>query len=161
MAPSTQNLDTPSLTEAYSKFQPQYQNVSGLKLLEHLNIHAGQTIVDLGCGTGELTRHVATPVGPSGRVIGIDPSTDRIENARRLASAIDQPHDSATVQHVVGTAEDLPHLLSANTVDMVYLNSAFHWIEDKASALRSIFAVLKPATGILGICGGSTDRWQI
>ena len=43
---------------------------------------AGDTILDLGCGTGELSAYLAELVGAEGKVIGVDPDKERIQLAR-------------------------------------------------------------------------------
>ena len=41
----------------------------------------GMTVLDLGCGTGAITRGIAEAVGPKGRVVGIDSNPNLIEKA--------------------------------------------------------------------------------
>ena len=43
---------------------------------------AGDAILDLGCGTGELSAYLAELVGPEGKVIGVDPDKERIQLAK-------------------------------------------------------------------------------
>lgn len=50
--------------------------------MNQIQIKLKETVLDLGCGTGELTDHAATLVGPHGKVIGIDPDVERIHLAR-------------------------------------------------------------------------------
>ncbi|KPI39653.1 uncharacterized protein AB675_3507 [Cyphellophora attinorum] len=173
-APKPQ-LDTSALAEMYSVMNRQgsYQNASGLKLVEMLDIHKGQTVVDLGCGTGELTRHITTIVGEYGRVVGIDPSADRIEKARSLSHAdTEGPSSQATatpVVYLVGAAEDAETVLLEGEhaqnidgefrADVVIMNSVFHWIENKSKALKGVFNILAE-DGKLGISGGLSDLWS-
>ncbi|WFU78160.1 methyltransferase domain-containing protein [Bradyrhizobium sp. CIAT3101] len=98
-------------------------------------------MLDIGAGTGRLTEFVASLVGPTGRVIGIDPLENRIAIARL--------RETATLSFGVGRAEDLAKF-APSEFDVVYLNSVFHWIADKPQALREIRRVLKPG-GRLGL----------
>jgi len=41
----------------------------------------GMTVLDLGCGTGAITRGIVEAVGPKGRVVGIDSNPNLIEKA--------------------------------------------------------------------------------
>src|SRR6185436_2033843 len=52
------------------------------RLVALAGIGAGDRVLDIGCGTGYLTRRAATATGPTGRVLGIDPSEPVIEYAR-------------------------------------------------------------------------------
>ena len=43
-------------------------------ILNEMQIQAGDTIVDIGCGAGHLLTHLAKAVGDSGTIYGLDPS---------------------------------------------------------------------------------------
>src|SRR5215475_862965 len=45
----------------------------------------GDRALEVGCGTGYLSRRLAAAVGPEGTVLGVDPSGSLLERARRLA----------------------------------------------------------------------------
>lgn len=51
-------------------------------VLALLDPQPGERIVDLGCGTGELTRQIADAVGPEGSVVGIDSSKEMVSGPR-------------------------------------------------------------------------------
>ena len=44
---------------------------------------AGDTILDLGCGTGELSAYLAELVGPEGKVVAVDPDKERVLLAKQ------------------------------------------------------------------------------
>ncbi|XP_046856011.1 uncharacterized methyltransferase C70.08c-like [Xenia sp. Carnegie-2017] len=50
----------------------------GKKLAITLGIQQGDKILDMGCGTGELTSFIGEIVGKKGRVVGVDPDMERI-----------------------------------------------------------------------------------
>jgi ubiquinone/menaquinone biosynthesis C-methylase UbiE len=54
--------------------------------LQMLGPRPGERIVDVGCGTGEVTRTLASAVAPTGRVIGVDASDLMVTEARRRAA---------------------------------------------------------------------------
>jgi len=135
------NLDNGKLAATYDELSDS-QFEGGKRLLEHLEVSHNNTVLDLGCGTGRLAFHVAETVGASGHVLGIDPLPERIAVARRK-------NLYPNVAFRVGVAEDLS-TIEAASVDVVYLSAVFHWIANKAGALREIFRVLKNG-GRLGI----------
>lgn len=104
--------------------------------LKNLNIEAGSTVVDVGCGTGCALRHVSNQV-VSGTLMGVDPVPRMVEIAREQ-----------TVNHVAadritfheGTAESLP--VSDAAADIVLAFDSFdHW-KDQAQGLKEVRRVL-------------------
>jgi ubiquinone/menaquinone biosynthesis C-methylase UbiE len=79
--PAGSSRDTAELAKRYSETS-QWQREQGLSLLEIAKPSASQTVLDLGCGTGELSAELARRVGRSGRGIAIDPDAARLEHAR-------------------------------------------------------------------------------
>src|SRR6516225_1771610 len=67
----------------------------------------------------------------------------------KLGIAIAQSKASGNFEARVGRAEDLSQF-SDESFDVVYLNSVFHWVEDKPRALAEIFHILRPG-GRLGL----------
>lgn len=101
------------------------------------NIH-GKTVLDLGCGTGTLTRLVAEQVGRSGVVYAIDIDDEMLERART------RPEDgSAHCTFQRGNATSIP--LPDQSVDRVVSSLLFHHLdqEQKLAALREGFRVLR------------------
>ena len=58
----------------YDRIQYKYQSKDGLQLIDKLALQKGDSVLDLGCGTGFLASTIAEMVGPHGRVVGIDPN---------------------------------------------------------------------------------------
>ena len=58
-------------------FQSRRDSSSDCDKLIAFQFWAGDVILDLGCGTGELSAYLAEPVGPEGKVIGVDPDKER------------------------------------------------------------------------------------
>ncbi|TLD04119.1 hypothetical protein PgNI_11316 [Pyricularia grisea] len=126
------------------------QHSTGLFLLDRLNVKPGMHVLDIGCGPGNLTAHIAELVGPTGKVVGIDPSKERLALAQDLAT------NRSNLTFEVGQAEDLSRFADGS-FDVVYVNATFHWIGDQARAVREFHRVLKPGGGQLGISGGCGD----
>ncbi|KAH8595869.1 S-adenosyl-L-methionine-dependent methyltransferase [Bisporella sp. PMI_857] len=139
-------VDTVELAKGYTLVNDtQYD--AGLFLLQRLGIAPGIRVLDIGCGPGNLTAHIAGLVRENGSVVGIDPSKERI--------AIALEKDMPNLSFQEGRAEDLSPFPSAS-FDVLFVNSTFHWVEDQPAALKEFHRVLKPG-GRLGISGGSGD----
>src|SRR5690242_1518823 len=67
----------------------------------------GETVLDLGSGTGKICFIAAQVVGPEGRVIGVDMTDDMLEVARRNAPIVAERVGYANVEFVKGRIQDL------------------------------------------------------
>jgi SAM-dependent methyltransferase len=98
-------------------------------------LRPGMTVLDVGCGTGAITRGMAEAVAPDGHVVGIDVNRDLIDDARR------------THGHVSGlTFEvcDVYRLPYQHTFDVVTAARCLQWLADPLGAMRGMAAALKP-----------------
>jgi SAM-dependent methyltransferase len=126
----------------YEQGRPGYPAEAIDTLARALGIGAGATVVDLGAGTGKLTRRLD---GTGARLIAVEP----VEAMRRkLADAVPQ------VRVLAGTAEAIP--LAGESVDAVVVAQAFHWFRGE-EALREIHRVLCPG-GRLGLIWNARDE---
>jgi ubiquinone/menaquinone biosynthesis C-methylase UbiE len=141
-------LDSEELARAYERVSADRQFRSGQRLVEELAISSGERVLDVGCGTGLLARHIADRVGPAGYVLGIDPLPLRIE----LAQAKARPG----LEFRVGNAYALDFLPDAG-FDVVCLNAVLHWLPEKTGPLRQLARVLRPG-GRIGIGTGLKDH---
>src|SRR4051794_10091686 len=78
------------LVEYYDRVAPEYESWAGglhgrvaAKLVEVAAPGRGEAVLDVGCGTGLVTRLLATAVGSKGSVVGIDLSARMLDLARR------------------------------------------------------------------------------
>lgn len=96
---------------------------------------APQRILDVGCGTGFLLRHLADQLHDAVEFVGIDPAPSMVETARSLAS------DDNRIGFVSGVAEKLP--FPDEAFDLVVSTTSFdHW-HDQQLGLRECARVLK------------------
>lgn len=143
----TLTLDNSELARSYDDLSDS-QFINGVALIEALEVKEDATVLDIGCGTGRLGRHVTGIIGPAGTYIGIDPLAERI----RIANEKNY-HENAFFE--IGTAENL-ETIKSNSIDAVFLNAVFHWLQDKEAALREIVRVLKPG-GKVGMTTGARE----
>ncbi|KIO20218.1 hypothetical protein M407DRAFT_221150 [Tulasnella calospora MUT 4182] len=109
---------------SYAAFRPVYnQNLYDLIALYASKRGAGTTALDLGCGTGQVTRALLKMYD---KVIGVDPSPSMIQQAK-LESAEWDEHDRVTF--IVGTAEDICSYLGEHSVDLVTAGQSAHWFD--------------------------------
>jgi trans-aconitate methyltransferase len=111
----------------------------GAALLPLLDPQPGEQILDLGCGTGQLTAEIAaTGAG----TLGIDSSPEMIGQARQNYPKLKfQLADACT-------------FVSPEQFDAVFSNAALHWIPDARTVVRTIFRVLKPGGRFVAELGG-------
>lgn len=101
------------------------------------SLKPGQTVLDLGSGAGFDAFLAAKAVGPAGRVIGVDMTSEMISKARKNKAA----GDYQNVEFRLGEIENLP--VADNTVDVIISNCVINLSPDKAQVFRDAFRVLK------------------
>jgi SAM-dependent methyltransferase len=117
--------------EAYERGRPGYAPDAVSFLFERLRLAAGRTVVDLGAGTGKLSRLL---VASGARVIAVEP----VRAMRELIV-------SEAIEVVAGTAEEVP--LPAGSADAVTVAQAFHWFRAEQT-LAEVHRVLRPGGAI-------------
>jgi SAM-dependent methyltransferase len=115
--------------DVYERGRPSYPQEIVDHVVRTLAVGPGRTVLDLGAGTGKLTR-LLEPTGAA--IVAVEPvDAMRAELARRCPNAC----------ALAGTAESIP--LKDATVDAVVAAQAFHWF-DGERALSEIHRVLRP-----------------
>lgn len=123
--------------EAYGRDGAFVHGLAG-GVLEWLDAQAGERILDLGCGDGQLTLRVAA-TGAS--VVGVDNSPAMVAAARGRSVAAE-----------VGSAEALP--FASKSFDAVFSNAALHWVRDQDAMMGQVHRVLKPGGRFVAEMGG-------
>ncbi|MGH3473047.1 MAG: class I SAM-dependent methyltransferase [Nocardioidaceae bacterium] len=120
-------------------------------LVSALQLSSTDTVIDMGCGSGQLTLPLASQVG---RVIGVDPEPDMLEHAR--AAALDASADNT--EWIRGTASDLDSLAARyGGVGAITLANAIHLV-DRVQLFDAAKAALGPGRGLAIIANG-TPLW--
>ena len=116
-----------------------YQEVNR-RLVALAGLRPGQRVVDLGAGTGAVTRLLVEQVasGPHAEVIAVEPSESALEAARRNLENI----RGAVVRFVQGSAERLSQLVR-RPVDAVFFCNAIHLVKEKAQVMHEVASALR------------------
>jgi SAM-dependent methyltransferase len=108
------------------------------------DLHAGETVLDLGSGGGIDVLLSARRVGPTGFAYGVDMTDEMLALARANAAKA----AATNVEFVKGTIEDVP--LPGASVDVIISNCVINLSVDKPAVLAEMFRLLKPG-GRIGI----------
>lgn len=130
------------------RYQSQHSFVYefGSSLLDILDPKPGERILDLGCGTGELSHQISLC---EATVIGIDADPQMIHRAQSQFSSC---------QFMVGDARSF---LLDQQVDAVFSNAALHWVPEAERAVGAIYRSLKPGGRLVAEFGGKHNVGKI
>lgn len=105
-------------------------------------LQPGETVLDLGCGTGVECFIASRLVGPQGRVIGVDMLLAMLARAARGAARVTANLGFINLEFKQGYLEDL--LLPDESVSVVLSNCVINLSSHKRRTFREAFRVLKP-----------------
>lgn len=118
----------------------------GAGLVDLLAPQAGELILDLGCGSGELAWEISNR---GAQVVGLDASADMLAKARQQFPALDfRLGDAARFE--------LPERF-----DAIFSNATLHWVPAAAAAIRQMYQHLKPGGRLVAEMGGQGNVGQI
>ena len=133
--------------QAYEEMsKPQIE--TGSRFIGKLGIFQGSNVLDMGCGTGCLTKYIADTVGADGQVVGVDPDAARIKIAKEKYRGL------CNLQFYVGSSlsgfpgDSLPYY------DFFISTAVFHWVphDEKEIFLRKAHQCLKPGGRLAMTC---------
>jgi trans-aconitate methyltransferase len=111
----------------------------GEDLLPLLAAKPGDRILDLGCGTGQLTDLIARS---GAETLGLDASATMIEAAQQQ------------FPHLKFITADARHFQVEQPLDAVFSNAALHWIPEADAVIHSLHQALKPGGRFVAEFGG-------
>ncbi len=107
-----------------------------------LDVHPQDRILDVGCGTGSITRRLARQAGAAGSVVGLDSSPGMLAVARRRSTGL-----PLSVQWVQGDGQRLP--FPAESFDKVTAQFSLRNMEDWHRGIRELVRVTRPGSTIV------------
>jgi trans-aconitate 2-methyltransferase len=116
--------------EKYEKASS-HQKEWGSRLIQELVLAGDERILDMGCGDGALSAHLALRV-PRGSVIGIDASAGMIDTAR-----------GHIADNVRFAQKDINALDYAEEFDVIISNATLHWIKNHENMLHRVYLALR------------------
>jgi len=119
--------------------------------VDWLDVAAGVTWVDVGCGTGALTATILDRAAPAS-VIAIDPSTDFVAHARRLVR-------DPRARFAVASADAVP--VGDGSADAVVAGLVLNFVPDFAAALAEMRRVARPGGRIAGYVWDYAGRMDL
>jgi SAM-dependent methyltransferase len=151
--------DDPSMKEPVSDNMPSELYVEGIfKLIRcpstpvdelrgevaPLKVKPGETVADIGYGSGRYVFLLARQVGPSGKAVGVEISPFLVDYLNAAAGILELPQLSG----VLGADKDIK--VPAETLDAVFIRYVFSNLRDDPQAwLGSIFSAMKPGGRML------------
>lgn len=124
--------------EDYDK-QLAFVSEYGKNLISWLRPIEGESILDLGCGTGDLTYEIALS---GAAVTGMDASSDMIEHARKKFPSIEF------------WEADGQQFTTEKLFDAVFSNAALHWMRNSRNVVDCVWHALKPGGRFVAEFGG-------
>ncbi len=108
-------------------------------VLNTIGLKPGFIFVDSGCGDGFFTLPAARLIGPTGKVYGIDTSSQAIDIMRKKA----EKEGLINIELIVGKAEEIVPCLGC--ADVVFLGNVLHDFQNPTQVLSNARKIVKPA----------------
>jgi trans-aconitate 2-methyltransferase len=117
--------------DTYNKFKSE-RFAPFYDLLDLATIRPGLEVIDLGCGTGELTKKLADFL-PQSNVLGIDSSEQMLKDSNTFAG-----------DHVKFECRSIENQIDAiKKWDLIFSNAAIQWVDDHKILLPKIISLIK------------------
>ncbi len=108
-----------------------HQKEWGSKIISELKLKGNESVLDLGCGDGILTKQIAELI-PKGKVLGIDSSEGMISTAKELEA-----------KNISFQKMDIDSINFSHQFDLIFSNATLHWIKDHNRLLNNCYKALK------------------
>lgn len=134
------NFKNPNAKQFVERFETESREVFAKRqeIADACPIKPGQTVADIGAGTGLFTRIFSEKVGPEGKVIAVDIAKNFLEHIEKVSGDLGQKNVSTQLCTADSTG------LTANTVDVAYICDVYHHFEFPEKSMKSLFNAMKP-----------------
>jgi demethylmenaquinone methyltransferase/2-methoxy-6-polyprenyl-1,4-benzoquinol methylase len=116
-----------------------FQEPEARALIAGLGLPPGSRGLDVGCGVGLYTLWLAEAVGPGGRVMGIEPTAERVQAARELVGG---RLDGGRLEFREGDGTKLD--LEEKSFDWLWCGDVLHHVVETDAALREFRRIVRP-----------------
>lgn len=148
----------PNPTEFLGRFEVESREVFARRkeIVAACQIQRGQTVADIGAGTGLFTRMFADVVGPDGRVVAVDISQNFLDHIQKTSREAGQQNVDTLL--CKADSSELP----AESIDVAFICDTYHHFEFPQKTLASLHRALKPSGRVIlvdfrRVPGTSTD----
>jgi demethylmenaquinone methyltransferase/2-methoxy-6-polyprenyl-1,4-benzoquinol methylase len=121
-----------------------FQEPEAHTLIADLGLPEGSHGLDVGCGMGLYAVWLARAVGARGRVVGVEPSAERVEAARALVGS-ELPAPRLEFREGDATKLDVPDA----AFDWIWCGDVLHHVQDTRAALGEFARVVRPGGRIV------------
>lgn len=129
---------TQNTAEAYERHLVPLLFAPGAQFLTTLaGVDIGERVLDVGCATGSVARHVAPQVGIEGNVVGLDLNANMPNVARRISADM-----IPTIEWRQADVYEIPY--GESSFDVIFCQQALQFFPDLINALREMYRVLAP-----------------
>ncbi|MFZ5890816.1 MAG: class I SAM-dependent methyltransferase [Myxococcota bacterium] len=124
----------------------------GRAALDCLALRPGQSVVDVGCGTGQTLLDLAAQVGRNGRVLGIDVSEVMVERARQRVAQSRRKN----IEVALSDAEQ--HAFAPASWDAVFSRFGIMFFDDTRAACENLVSALREGGRLAFVCWQSLEK---
>ncbi len=154
-------FENPNVEEFAQRFEVESREVFSRRhaIVAACQIEPGQTVADIGAGTGLFTRLFSDAVGKEGRVIAVDISQKFLDLIRTNS----RQQNQSNVEAVLATADSVQ--LPAESIDLAFICDTYHHFEFPQKTMTSLHRALGPGGRVVLIdfhrIPGTSSDWVL